>query len=104
MPTFHGDITQGKFIKAHNACSCYRGCCPAVIVLPKYDARLPEHLVSPFPVEVVIDAVHLPPVVDEESAGIVLLYVEQAGHHGQFLLLCSGKTFSCNGLRQQAEK
>jgi hypothetical protein len=40
-----------------------------------------------FPVQVVIEAIRVPPVVDEESTRVVLLYVEDAHHHGQVLLL-----------------
>jgi hypothetical protein len=36
---------------------------------------------------VVAYAFRLPPVVDEESARMVLLYVEKVHHHGQILLL-----------------
>ena len=56
-------------------------------ILLKHDACLPEHVIPPLPVEVVIYAVHLPLVVEEESAHMVLLYVEQVHHHGQILLM-----------------
>jgi hypothetical protein len=36
---------------------------------------------------VVVEAICVPPVVDQESTRVVLLYVEHAHHHGQVLLL-----------------
>jgi hypothetical protein len=50
------------------------------IYILKHDAFLPEHVIPPLPVEVVLYAVHLSPVVDERMHCPSLC---QVNHHGQ---------------------
>jgi hypothetical protein len=50
------------------------------IYILKHDAFLPEHVIPPLPVEVVLYAVHLSPVVDERMHCPSLCRVN---HHGQ---------------------